>query len=192
MFEKALAAIKAGHPAAIPTDTTFGLVADASNPAAIEQLYALKGRPTGQPFQVLVNSLNMAQSLAEFSIEAKHIARTFWPGPLTLVLPFKANAPISKTVTGSRPTIGMRWPENEALCNLISELGKPLVASSANRSGEMPLKTAEAIRDAFPQLVVEDGEAAGTASTIAELRDGELILYRQGVITESMLREAIA
>jgi L-threonylcarbamoyladenylate synthase len=177
---------------AAPTDTVYGVIANAASEKAVEAIYALKARPAKKPFQVLVNSLEMAEELAEFSTNARAIANLYWPGGLTLVLPLKPNAPIAKNVTGALITVGLRWPKREEITQLISELGHPLVASSVNTAGEMPLTTAEAIHEEFPSLPLMQGQAGQTASTIVELRGDQLILYREGDIKESQLREAIS
>ncbi len=178
-----------GELLALPTDTVYGVVADAKNPYAIDKLYNLKARPDGKPFQVLVNSLAMAQQLAEFSPAALRIAEKFWPGGLTLVLPFKPDAPISKTVCGSLGTIGLRWPNRNSVNDIIAQLGNPIAASSVNIAGSMPLTSAAEIRDFFPELALIEGESGGTASTIAELKDGNLILYREGAISQADLEK---
>ncbi len=189
MIEEAIKQLKLGKLVAIPTDTVYGVVCDASNSQAIEKLYAMKARPTGRPFQVLVNSMRMAESLAKFSEGAANIAEEFWPGPLTLVQPIRSNKIIDYAVCGNLYTIGLRWPKHELICEIIDKLGSPLAASSVNTAGEMPLKTAREIRNEFPNLYVIEGDVGSTASTVAELKDGNLIMYREGAIARRQLEK---
>lgn len=183
--------LQKGEAVALPTDTVYGMVVDASNAKAIETLYDLKARPDGRPFQVLVNSLEMADSLAQFDKTAFAIAKKFWPGPLTLALPIRSNEIIDLSVCGNLYTIGLRWPDHDPLCDIIEALGSPLAASSANVAGEMPMKTAQEIRNLFSDLHVVDGEASGMASTVAELRDGKIIVYREGQIRKKQLEACV-
>ncbi len=191
MIKQAVSALKRGNLVAIPTDTVYGLVCDASNSQAIEKMYAMKARPTGQPFQVLVNSMKMAESVAQFNETATKITDKYWPGPLTLILPIHANEIIDYAVCGNLYTVGLRWPKHDLITQLIDGLGKPLTASSVNMAGEMPLTTAEAIREEFPQLHLVEGETGSTASTIAELKEDKLIMYREGIIAEDQLRKLL-
>ena len=183
--------LKTGQLLALPTDTVYGVVADAKNPYAVDKLYGLKARPDGKPFQVLVDSIEMAQTLAKFSPAAMRIAEKFWPGGLTLVLPYKPNAPISQTVCGALKTIGIRWPNHTLVTDIISQLGNPIAASSANVAGSMPLNSPAEIKDSFPELKVIEGKAKGTASTVVELKDGNLILYREGAISQEQLENCL-
>lgn len=191
MIEQTLKHLQRGEIVAIPTDTVYGMVCDASNAKAIEKLYTMKARPTGRPFQVLINSMEMAQSLAQFNEAATKIGTKFWPGPLTLVRPIRSNKIIDYAVCGNLYTIGLRWPKHELIAELIDRLGAPLAASSVNTAGEMPLTTAEAIREEFPHLHLIEGETGNTASTIAELKEDTLILYREGVISQEQLEACL-
>lgn len=187
-----LAALQQGKVVAFPTDTVYGLGVDASNRVAVERLYEVKGRDRNQPLQVLVSSLEQAQRIAEFSPKALVVAKHFWPGALTMVLPRKSSALVTEAVSGDRQTIGLRWPDADHLIELLQELGKPIAASSANRGGEAPLTTAREIAAQLPvACVLEAVESlSGQASTVVEIRDEELKILREGSISQSALKNA--
>lgn len=187
MIDDLVQKLRDGELVAAPTDTVFGVMADATNPDAIEKLYDLKARPSGKPFQVLVNSIDMAEGLAAFSHIAHRIVESYWPGALTLVLPLKKEAGVSPIVTGSLETIGLRWPKHSLIEAVIEKLGHPVAASSVNTAGEMPINDPDEIKAAFPHLTVAEGEALGTPSSVVELRDNQLVCYREGKVTRNDL-----
>ncbi|MGH6729665.1 MAG: L-threonylcarbamoyladenylate synthase, partial [Sphingomicrobium sp.] len=127
--------VLAGDPVAVPTETVYGLAADATNANAVAKIYAAKGRPAFNPLIVHVPDLAAAEALAEFSNEARALATAHWPGPLTLVLPLREPGPIASIVTAGLGTIGLRVPAHPAMQALLRATGRPLAAPSANASG---------------------------------------------------------
>lgn len=132
---EAAALIRAGGLVAVPTETVYGLAADATNAEAVAGIYAAKGRPSFNPLIVHVADLAAAEQIAVFDAEARALAAAFWPGPLTLVLPVRAEAGIASLVTAGLDTIAIRVPRHRAMQGLIAASGRPLAAPSANASG---------------------------------------------------------
>lgn len=178
--------ILAGAPVAVPTETVYGLAADATNAAAVAAIYAAKGRPDFNPLIVHVSDLAAAEALAKFSDEARALAEAHWPGPLTLVLPLRAGAPIAGLVTAGLGTIGLRVPAHPAMQALLRATGRPLAAPSANASGAISPTRAEhvlrSLRGRIP-LVIDGGPSErGLESTIVAATGGRLRLLRPGPI----------
>jgi L-threonylcarbamoyladenylate synthase len=187
----AAALIRAGQPVAIPTETVYGLAADATDSAAVARIYAAKGRPSFNPLIVHVLDLAAAEAIAEFDPVARALAEAFWPGPLTLVLPLRAGAGIAAAVTAGLSTIALRVPAHRAMRALIAASGKPLAAPSANASGGIsPTQAAHVVASLGGRiaLVVDDGAtAAGLESTIVTTAAGGLHVLRPGPITAEAL-----
>src|SRR3954467_8262246 len=150
------AILRAGGIVAFPTETVYGLGADATNSDAVLKIYETKGRPRFNPLIVHVADMAMAKTLVEFSPLAEKLA-TFWPGPLTLVLPKRPGAGLSDIVTAGLDTVGIRIPNHPLALALIRETGRPLAAPSANPSGRLSPTTAAQVRAALPQVPVIDG-----------------------------------
>lgn len=186
----AAALILAGQPVAIPSETVYGLAADATDSAAVARIYQAKGRPSFNPLIVHVLDLAAAEAIAEFDPVARALAEAFWPGPLTLVLPLRADAGIAAAVTAGLPTIALRVPAHRAMRALIAASGKPLAAPSANASGGIsPTQAAHVVAslDGRIALVVDDGATeAGLESTIVATAGG-LHVLRPGPITAEAL-----
>ncbi|WP_010184488.1 L-threonylcarbamoyladenylate synthase [Sphingomonas sp. PAMC 26605] len=186
----AAALIRAGQPVAIPTETVYGLSADATDSAAVARIYEAKGRPSFNPLIVHVLDLAAAERLAMFDPVARALAEAFWPGPLTLVLPLRAGAGIAAAVTAGLSTIALRVPAHRAMRALIAASGKPLAAPSANASGGIsPTRAGHVVSslDGRIALVVDDGAtAAGLESTIVATAGGLKVL-RPGPITAEAL-----
>src|ERR1700732_2206583 len=169
--------LKAGGLVAFPTETVYGLGADATNGRAIARLYEAKGRPAFNPLIAHVADLPAARALARFDAEAEKLAEAFWPGPLTLVLPKAAGCPVAELATAGLDTIAVRVPAHRMARALIDRLGKPVVAPSANRSGHVSPTTADHVLADLAdriELVLDGGPASvGVESTIvACLADG--------------------
>src|SRR5689334_20279732 len=144
--------IRAGELVAFPTETVYGLGANALYPAAIEKIYAAKGRPAESPLIVHVDSIEMARGLARVGPEkAETLARRFWPGPLTLVLPKQSHVP--DRLTAGLDTVGIRMPSNTIAMALIREAGVPIAAPSANRFAKISPTTAQHVREAMGDRV---------------------------------------
>ncbi len=177
--------LRSGGVVAFPTETVYGLGADALNPAAVARVFALKGRPSINPLIVHVTGREMALTVAqEWPPWAETLARAFWPGPLTLVLPRAGRVP--EAVTAGGPTVAVRCPDHPTALALLFEFGGPLVGPSANPSGRVSPTRAAHVRDAFSadDVMVLDGGAcsAGIESTVVRMRDGRPEILRPGVI----------
>jgi L-threonylcarbamoyladenylate synthase len=180
------ALIHAGKPVAVPTETVYGLAADATNAAAVARIYEAKGRPSFNPLIVHVPNLAAAERIASFDARARDLAVRHWPGPLTLVLPLKEGAGIASLVTAGLSTIALRVPAHPAMRALLDAAGVPLAAPSANASGRISPTRADhvlASLDGRIPLVLNAGPTAhGIESTIVALTGGELRLLRPGPI----------
>lgn len=183
----AAAQLRGGGLVALPTETVYGLAARADRAESVAAIYRAKGRPDFNPLIVHVPSLAAAHSLARFDQRAEQLAAAFWPGPLTLVLPLREDAPIAAAVTAGLPTIALRCPAHPVMRAVIEASGLPLAAPSANRSGAVSPTSAAHVASslgAAVPLVLDGGTcAAGLESTIVALRDkGEWQLLRPGPI----------
>src|SRR5579884_4473855 len=127
--------IIAGQPVAVPTETVYGLAADATNAQAVARIYEAKGRPSFNPLIVHVPDLEAAERIGVFNDNAEALARAHWAGPLTLVVPLRRDVGIASIVTAGLPTIGIRVPAHQAMQALLKASGRPLAAPSANTSG---------------------------------------------------------
>lgn len=193
---RAASLLRAGELVAVPTETVYGLAARADREAAVAAIYRAKGRPDFNPLIVHVASLEMARCLAVFDDRAEALAAHFWPGPLTLVLPACAESPIVPAVTAGLATVALRMPDHPAMRELLNEVGLPLAAPSANRSGSVSPTTPQHVADSLGAGVsaILDGGACprGLESTIVALRDdGAWQLLRQGPVTEAELAERL-
>jgi len=142
-IEEAARLILAGQAVAVPTETVYGLAADATNGAAVAKIYEAKGRPSFNPLIVHVPDVHFAQSLGFFDEAALMLAERHWPGPLTLVVPLREGAGIASIVTAGLPTIGLRVPAHPAMQALLRRVNRPLAAPSANASGAISPTRAE-------------------------------------------------
>jgi L-threonylcarbamoyladenylate synthase len=167
---EAAALIRAGECVAVPTETVYGLAADATESRAVAGIYAAKGRPSFNPLIVHVPDLAAAERIAVFDDRTRDLAERFWPGPLTLVLPVRADAGIASLVTAGLDTIAIRVPAHRAMQALLAASGKPLAAPSANASGGISPTRAEHVARSLAgriPLVIDDGAtSAGVESTI--------------------------
>jgi L-threonylcarbamoyladenylate synthase len=183
-----------GQPVAVPTETVYGLAADARNAEAVARIYAAKGRPDFNPLIVHVPDLAAAERLGAFGEVERALAERFWPGPLTLVVPRTVDCPVASVATAGLDTIALRVPGHRAMQALLAETGAPLAAPSANASGGVSPTKAEhvlASLDGRIALVIDDGPTtAGVESTIARVKDGVVEILRPGPVTAEMLAEA--
>ena len=175
-----------GEPVAMPTETVYGLAADATNAEAVARIYEAKGRPSFNPLIVHVPDLAAAQELGRFGDEALELAARHWPGPLTLVLPLQAGAAVASIVTAGLSTVGIRVPDHPAMQALLRACGRPLAAPSANASGSISPTRAEHVLKSLGgriPLIVDGGQTArGIESTIVAATGGPLRLLRSGPI----------
>lgn len=185
-IDRAVAILRSGGLVAFPTETVYGLGADASNPQAVHKIFAAKGRPADHPLIVHVAD---ATALSEWVIdipEAAHrLTKTFWPGPLTLVL--KKHPKVNTVVTGGQATIGMRCPSHPVAQGLLRAFGGGIAAPSANRFGRISPTTAAHVREELGDrvdMILDGGQSeVGLESTIIDLSAGTPVLLRPGVIT---------
>lgn len=190
---QAAARIRAGEVVAFPTETVYGIGADAGDADAVLKIYETKGRPRFNPLIVHVADLAQAETLVQFSALARDLAR-FWPGPLTLVLPKRPGARLSDIVTAGLDTVGIRIPDHPLALELIRTSGRPLAAPSANPSGKLSPTTAQQVWSGFEGRVpVLDGGpcVAGVESTILAV-DGETVTQlRAGALARDEIAAAI-
>ena len=186
---EAASKILAGGLVAVPTETVYGLAADATNGAAVASIYTAKGRPSFNPLICHVADLAMAESLADFSPLARALAVRFWPGPLTLVLPRKASCPVHELATAGLPSIGLRIPQHIATLEIISRVGRPLAAPSANPSEQLSPTTAAHVAaglGARIDLIIDGGTCrAGLESTIIAPGEDGAVMLRAGALARS-------
>ena len=178
--------VLAGLPVAVPTETVYGLAADATDGAAVARIYEAKGRPGFNPLIVHVPDLDAARAIGDFSDEALALARAHWPGPLTLVVPRAPGAAIASLVTAGLPTVGIRVPAHPVMQALLRSVARPLAAPSANASGSISPTRAEHVVSSLGgriPLVLDAGPCErGIESTIVAATGGPLRLLRPGPI----------
>jgi L-threonylcarbamoyladenylate synthase len=178
--------ILAREPVAVPTETVYGLAADATNASAVAQIYEAKGRPSFNPLIVHIPDIAAAAAIGEFGDEALALARQHWPGPLTLVVPLRASSSIAPLVTAGLRSVGLRVPAHPAMQALLRASGRPLAAPSANASGSIsPTRAEHVLRSLGGRIpLIVDGGATerGIESTILAATGGPLRLLRRGPI----------
>jgi L-threonylcarbamoyladenylate synthase len=179
----AVAALGRGEIVAYPTETSYGLAVDAADEAALARLFDLKGRGAEKAFSVIVADRAMAQSLCvPMEPAADALIAAHWPGPLTLALPARAGLPGALVLDGC---VALRQSPHPVAQALVTGLGRPITATSANRAGQPAGLTAAGVRAAFPVgcFVLDGGPTpGGPASTLARVRDGVVEVLRRGVI----------
>jgi L-threonylcarbamoyladenylate synthase len=189
----AVAALAAGECVALPTETVYGLAADATNGRAVAEIFAIKGRPRFNPLICHVDSLPTAERHGVFNAGAGALARRFWPGPLTLVVTARADSDVHELVRAGMDSLALRCPQGFAR-DVIARFGKPLAAPSANLSGRLSPTTALHVAQAFAKrdLLILDGGPCrvGLESTIVRVEDDRLVLLRPGAITPEQLTDA--
>lgn len=185
-LEKAVAILKRGGLVAFPTETVYGLGADAGNPDAIRKLYAAKGRPADHPVIVhLADAAQLTQWSREITPVANKLAQRFWPGPLTLIL--RRTPGVNDALTGGQDTIALRIPSHPMAQALLVKFGGGLAAPSANRFGHVSATTAQHVREelgASVELVLDGGQSeVGIESTIVDVTGVQPVLLRPGHIS---------
>lgn len=195
-LDEAVLLLDAGELVAFPTETVYGLGADATNVDAVKKVYKAKGRPSDNPLIVHVDGPEMVWKYADNSFKEKAtvLMNKFWPGPLTIIMPIKKDV-LSEAVTGGLSTAAFRMPNNKVTLNLISKLGKPLVGPSANTSGKPSPTTPEhVLHDLNGKIagVINDGMTEiGVESTVIDLSNEVPTILRPGFITEVDLTKLI-
>ena len=193
--EVAAQALSDGALVLLPTETVYGLAADASNPLAVAAIYQAKGRPSFNPLIAHVADLEAAQAIAVLDERALKLAQAFWPGPLTLVAPIRAPELVCDLARAGLDTVAVRVPGHDLARAVLRAFGKPVVAPSANRSGRpSPTNLADALEETgFAVKAALDGEACtvGLESTVVAVFGGQLRLLRPGAVTRAQI-EAVA
>jgi len=198
-MQSAAASIAQGHLVAFPTETVYGLGADASQENAVAKIYAAKGRPADHPLIVHISSMDgigyWAEEISEYAIQ---LARAFWPGPMTLIC--KRSASAKDFITGGQDTVGLRVPDHVvalALLDAAKQIGvNGIAAPSANRFGHVSPTTADAVRDELDQylsaddIILDGGPSqVGVESTIIDCTGSSPHILRPGAITQAMIEE---
>ncbi len=194
-IKEAARKIQAGELVAFPTETVYGLGADATNEAAVKKVYAAKGRPSDNPLIVHVADVETVEKYAHpLSDKTRLLMKTFWPGPLTIILNLKPKA-LSKSVTGGLATAAFRNPRNEATLDLIRQAGVPIVGPSANTSGKpSPTKAKHVYHDLHGKIagILDDGPTQiGVESTVIDMSGEIPSILRPGGISEEQLTAVI-
>lgn len=185
----------AGNIAALPTETVYGLGADATNKSAVDKIFKAKGRPDFNPLIVHISDVEMGRKFAEFNPTADLLAQTYWPGPLTFILPLRENSDIATNVTAGLKTIGVRMPASDITRRIIAELGRPVAAPSANASGTLsptkPEHVARSLGDNIDMIITGGKANVGLESTIIDLTGAQPVLLRAGFVTRQALQNLI-
>lgn len=198
--DEAIQALRNGGVVALPTDTVYGIAVALETPGGIERLFAAKQRPPDKAIALLLADWEQAAAIGDLMPEAEALARAFWPGGLTLVVPRRADVPLPPALTGGElapgaiPTVGLRVPDHAAPRSLARALG-PLPTTSANRSGKPELRDADAIEaelGAAIDLILDGGPATGgPASTVVDCTGPEPVIRREGAIPPGDIERAL-
>lgn len=192
-FDEAVRLLKAGEVCAFPTETVYGLGADATRAEAVLKIYQTKQRPRFNPLIVHCADLDMARAIGVFDPTAEKLA-DLWPGPLTLLMPLRAEAGISDLVTAGLTSVGLRIPASALARDLIAAVGKPLAAPSANPSGRISPTNAGQVRALFDDgLPVLDGGPCqtGVESTIIAVDGGQVVQLRAGGLPRDLIEDHV-
>mgnify|MGYP001186243667 CR=1 FL=1 len=193
-IEEAVRLLNAGELVAFPTETVYGLGADARNPAAVARIFAAKGRPASHPLIVHVSGIPAAQEwIADLPGSARRLADAFWPGPLTIVLPKAAGVPAA--ITGGQSTVALRAPAHPVARALLAAFGDGIAAPSANRYGRISPTCAADVHEELGDrvaLVLDGGPCeVGLESTIVACIGGSVTLLRPGAVSRSQLEDIV-
>ena len=184
--------IRVGEIVVLPTETVYGLGANALNSDAVAKIFAAKKRPAFNPLITHVSSIEAAQQLVEMTAEAKAVAKEFWPGPLTLILPRKEGAGVSDLVSAGLDTLAVRVPAHPIARALIEEAGLPIAAPSANSSGEPSATTPRHVQmslgDNAPYILAAGACDVGLESTVLDMSGDRPTILRPGAITAEDLK----
>lgn len=194
-IDQAAQAIKDGQLVAFPTETVYGLGADATNEAAVKNVYLAKGRPSDNPLIVHVASIEMVERYAaEIPNSARQLMKVFWPGSLTIILKIKPGS-LSKTVTGGLATVAFRYPDCQPTLDLILKAGVPIVGPSANTSGKPSPTTAQHVfHDLNGKIfgILDNGPTrVGVESTVLDLSTPRPAILRPGAVTKAQIESVI-
>lgn len=191
-------ALKQGKVLAFPTDTSYGLAADATNINAIKKLYRIKGRNFNKPVHVVVPSIAYAKKITIWNLAATKLSKNFLPGPLTLILPLKIKDKRLKILSANTGTIGIRMPKNKIALDLAKKLGRPITATSANLAGGADCYSAEEILGQFrkqkikPDIIINAGQLQRRKpSTMVRVFDDVVKVLRVGPVSEQQIKSLL-
>jgi L-threonylcarbamoyladenylate synthase len=192
---RAAAALARGEIVAFPTETVYGLGANALDARAVARVFAVKERPSAKPLAVLVPDLAKVENFAQVNEAARKLADAFWPGPLTLVLPRRQDCLFAELVSAGLDTIAFRAPDHDVAQMLLAKSGLPIVAPSANRSGRPSPKTAAEVQAELgdrPLMILDGGRSPlGVESTIVSLAGETPTLLRQGALPREAIEDVL-
>ncbi len=187
--------LKNGGLIGLPTETVYGLAANALDDVAVAKIFSAKGRPAFNPLIIHVSDVSMAERVVEMNETALHLAQCFWPGPLTLILPKKTGCIVSELASAGLDTLAVRIPAHPVALALIKQSGLPLAAPSANRSGTLspttPAHVADSLGSAVDLILAAGPCAVGLESTVLDLSGPKPVILRAGAVTSDMVSEAL-
>lgn len=193
-IKEAIALLEQGRLVAVPTETVYGLAGDATNGRALSSIFSTKKRPQFNPLIAHVNGIEMAERYVEIDFLSRQLMEAFWPGPLTLVLPLKAQHDIHPLTTAGLNTLAIRFPDSR-FAEIVQYFGRPLAAPSANQSGRISPTSAEAVFASLGKSVplILDGGAAriGLESTIIKICGEDIYLLRPGGLAADKIEEVV-
>ncbi|WP_262689504.1 L-threonylcarbamoyladenylate synthase [Kordiimonas aestuarii] len=194
-ISSAVELLRAGNLVAIPTETVYGLAADATEHCAVQQIYEAKGRPSNNPLICHVSDIEMAKSYVVVPPIAEKMMQRFWPGPLSLVLEMRQATKIALPVSAGLHTLAVRCPDHEITRQIIRALGHPIAAPSANPSGKLSPTSVADVKTGLGgkiPLIIDGGNTdVGIESTIVGVRAGKLYLLRPGTVTADDISQAM-
>ena len=196
-ISEAIGLLQKGKLVGFPTETVYGLGADATNKEAVLKIYKNKNRPKSNPLIVHVATLDQAKTIGVFDDKIEKIVKDFWPGPLTVVLRRKDNSKICEELCAGTDTIAIRIPNNKTILSLIKKLGNPIAAPSANKFGMLSPTSAAHVEKQFIDnddlpLILDGGKTKiGVESTVIGKENNNIIIYRHGGITKEILEKKI-
>lgn len=186
-IREAAALLRGGHLVAFPTETVYGIGANAFDGRAVARIFEIKGRPSFNPVIVHVADTQAAEKLVEMDDRARAVAARFWPGPLTMILPRRDGCPVSELCSAGLPTLAVRAPAHAVAQKLLKECGFPLAAPSANKSGTVsattPAYVAQSFGDEIDMVLASGACAIGLESTVLDLSGAEPAILRPGAAT---------
>lgn len=187
--------LHAGELVVLPTETVYGLGANALDGEAVARIFTAKGRPTFNPIIVHVHDTETAQKYVSMDARAKAVAAAFWPGPLTIILPRRDNCAISELCSAGLPTLAIRVPAHPAALALLKESGLPIAAPSANVSGQVsattPQHVVEGLGDKVAMILAAGACDVGLESTVLDLSAGKPVVLRPGAITAEQIADVL-
>lgn len=194
LIKEAADVIKSGGLVGFPTETVYGLAADALNPDAIARVFEVKGRPADKPLPVQIHNTSVLPILVdEIPDYADRLMQAFFPGPLTII--FKAAHTLSPVITAGTGKVGIRMPDHPVAIAFLNQIGTPIVAPSANTSGCNPPLNAQMLMDDLGskiEYILDSGPSSlMIASTVVDITELDIKILRQGVITEQMIMNCI-